>query len=134
MVEKCPGRMIVATFASNVGRVIQLIDSAIKYNRVVYLSGRSMINNVAICQELGYIKAPKNYIRQLKTFENMPDERMMILCTGAQGEEFSALARMSRGEHAQITLRKGDTVLLSASTIPGNEIQSMNMKDDLLER
>jgi ribonuclease J len=63
---------------------------------------------------------------------NMPDERVLILCTGAQGEEFSALARMSRGEHAQVKLEPGDTVLVSASTIPGNEIQSMNMKDDLV--
>lgn len=134
IVEKCDGRLIVATFASNVWRVIQLIDSAIKYNRVVYLSGRSMVNNVSICQELGYIKAPKKYIRNLKEIDSMPDDRVLILCTGAQGEEFSALARMARGEHAQVSLQNWDTVLVSASTIPGNEIQSMNMKDDLLQR
>lgn len=135
LVEKAPGRMIVATFASNVWRVIQLIDSAIKNDRVVFLSGRSMINNVEICQEIGYIKAPKGAIRKMNhDTANMPDERVLILCTGAQGEEFSALARMARNEHSQITLRPGDTVLVSASVIPWNEIQAMEMKDNLVER
>lgn len=125
--------MIVATFASNVGRVIQLIHSAIKYNRVVFLSGRSMVNNVEICQQLGYINVPKGTIRKLnEEVENMPDSRVMILCTGAQGEEFSALARMSRDEHAQISLRQGDTVLMSASTIPGNELQTSHMINKLI--
>jgi len=133
-VGKCKWRIVIATFASNVWRVIQLIDSAIKHDRVVYLSWRSMINNVAICQELWYIKAPKSYIRQLKNIDNMPDDRVMILCTGAQWEEFSALARMARDEHAQVTLQPGDTVLVSASVIPGNEIQAMDMKDRLCER
>lgn len=126
------GRIIVATFASNVGRVIQLIQSAIKYNRVVFLSGRSMINNVEICQQLGYIQVPKWFLRKLNDdVEQMPDERVLILCTGAQWEEFSALARMSRDENQQITLRKDDTVLLSSSTIPGNELQMAGMMDAL---
>lgn len=133
IVEKCPGRLVVATFASNVGRVIQLVHSAIRHNRVVFLTGRSMLNNVDICQQLGYINVPKWTLRKVNNdINNMPDERVLILCTGAQGEEFSALARMSRGEHAQVKLEPGDTVLVSASTIPGNEIQSMNMKDDLV--
>jgi ribonuclease J len=106
MVKDTDSRIIVATFASNVGRVIQLINSAIKYNKVVFLSGRSMINNVEICEQLGYIKVPKGTIRKINDdIENMPDNRVLILCTGAQGEEFSALARMARGEHPQVTLR-----------------------------
>lgn len=133
IIKESDGRMIVATFASNVGRVIQLIHSAIKYNRVVFLSGRSMINNVEICQQLWYINVPKGTIRKLnEEVENMPDSRVMILCTGAQGEEFSALARMSRDEHAQISLRQGDTVLMSASTIPGNELQTSHMINKLI--
>lgn len=133
IIKDSEGRMIVATFASNVGRVIQLIHSAIKYNRVVFLSGRSMVNNVEICQQLGYINVPKGTIRKLnEEVENMPDSRVMILCTGAQGEEFSALARMSRDEHAQISLREGDTVLMSASTIPGNELQTAQMINKLV--
>ena len=135
IVEKTEGRVIVATFASNVWRVIQLIQSAIRNNRTVYLSGRSMINNVEICQELWYIDVPKNYVRKLGwDISSMPDERVMILCTGAQWEEFSALARMARDEHAQVSLKSGDTVLVSASVIPGNEIQAMKMKDNLVER
>ncbi len=135
IIEKCPGRIVVATFASNVWRVIQLINSSIKNDRVVYLSGRSMINNVEICQELWYINVPKGHVRKINNdIENMPDERVMILCTGAQGEEFSALARMARNEHTQVSLREGDTVLVSASVIPGNEIQAMTMKDSLCLR
>ncbi|MEI8009072.1 MAG: hypothetical protein WCI00_06975 [bacterium] len=74
--------MVIATFATNIGRVIQIINSAIRYNRVVFLSGRSMINNVDICQQLGYINAPKGMIRKLDNeVNNMPDERVLILCT-----------------------------------------------------
>ncbi len=135
IIEKAPWRIVVATFASNVGRVIQLINSAIKYDKVVFLSWRSMINNVEICQELWYIKVPKWHIRKINNdVENMPDERVLILCTGAQWEEFSALARMARNEHTQITLKEWDSVLVSASVIPGNEIQAMNMKDSLVTR
>lgn len=135
IIGKAPWRIVVATFASNVWRVIQLINSSIKNDRVVFLSWRSMINNVEICQELGYIKVPKGHVRKINhDIENMPDERVMILCTWAQGEEFSALARMARNEHTQVSLREGDTVLVSASVIPGNEIQAMNMKDSLCMR
>lgn len=135
-IKEASGRIIVATFASNVGRVIQLIQSAIKYDRIVFLSGRSMENNVEICQELGYINVPKQMIKSIKKsgndVENLPEKRVMIICTGAQGEEFSALARMARGEHAQVTLQKGDTVLMSASTIPGNELQTAGMMNALV--
>jgi len=135
IVKSATGRLIVATFASNIWRVIQLVNSAVKYNRIVFLSGRSMENYTAICQQLGYITAPKGMVRKLNDdVENMPDDRVLILCTGAQGEEFSALARMARGEHAQITLRAGDTVLKSASVIPGNELQSEKMLNDLVVR
>lgn len=89
-------RMIVSTFASNVGRIIQIINSAIKYDKVVFLAGRSMIANVQLCQELGYITAPKGMIRQLSSeAESMPAEKVLVLCTGSQGEENSALVRMA---------------------------------------
>ena len=126
-------RMVIATFATNIGRVIQIINSAIKYNKVVFLSGRSMINNIDICQELGYITVPKGMIRKLDDDVNtMPDERVLILCTGAQGEEFAALTRMSRGEHPVVQLKKGDTILMSSSAIPGNELAINKMQNDLL--
>ena len=89
-------RMIVSTFASNVGRIIQIINSAIKYDKVVFLAGRSMIANVQLCQELGYITAPKGMIRQLSAeAESMPAEKVLVLCTGSQGEENSSLVRMA---------------------------------------
>lgn len=134
VVKKAPGRLIVASFASNVGRIIQLIHSAIKYNRVVYLSGRSMINNVEVCQHLWYINVPKGTIRKLTWSVEVPDERVLIICTGAQGEEFSALARMARGEHAHVTLKPGDTILRSATTIPGNEVQASIMINNLVTK
>lgn len=135
IVGSSTGRIIIATFASNVWRVIQLVQSAIRYNRTVFLSWRSMVNNVEICQELWYIDAPKTYVRKLtNNIDDLPDDRVMILCTGAQWEEFSALSRMANGEHAQVTLQPGDTILVSASVIPWNEIQAMNMKDALVQQ
>jgi len=128
-------RMVIATFATNIGRVIQIVNSAIRYNRVVFLSGRSMINNVDICQQLGYINAPKGMIRKLDNeVNNMPNERVLILWTWAQWEEFAALTRMSRGEHPQVTLKKWDTILLSSSTIPGNELAIDKMLNSLLSK
>ena len=127
-------RMIIATFASNVWRVIQIINSAVRYNRVVFLSWRSMLNNVEICQELWYIQAPKWMIRKMNAndMDNLPDERVIMLMTGAQWEEFAALTRISRNEHPMVTLRSDDTVLLSSSTIPGNELQLQKMLNDLV--
>ncbi|MFA7717967.1 MAG: RNase J family beta-CASP ribonuclease [Candidatus Absconditabacterales bacterium] len=134
-IKNTKGRILIATFATNIGRVIQIVNSAIRYNRVVFLSGRSMINNIDICQQLGYINAPKGMIRKLDNdVNNMPGDRVLVLCTGAQGEEFAALTRMSRGEHAQVTLSKGDTILMSASTIPGNESATNRMFNNLLAK
>lgn len=133
LIKNNKSRILVATFASNVGRIIQLINSAIKHDRVIFLSGRSMVNNVEICQELGYIKVPKGYIRKLdEDVNNMPDERVLILSTWAQGEEFAALTRMARGEHPIMQLKKWDTILMSASPIPGNETAVGNMINDLV--
>ena len=126
-------RIFVATFASNVGRVIQIINSAIKYNKVVFLSGRSMINIVEICQQLWYVNAPKQYIRKLDNdVNNIPDNRVLVLSTGAQGEEFAALTRMAKDEHNIVKIKKWDTILMSSSTIPGNESAMKKMFDDLV--
>lgn len=120
-------------FATNVGRAIQIIKNSIKHNKFVFLSGRSMVNNIEICQELGYVNVPKEYVRKLdKSADDMPDHKVVILCTGAQGEEFSALARMARNEHAQIKLRRGDTILLSSTTIPGNELAMQTLRNNLV--
>lgn len=126
-------RIVIATFASNIGRVIQIVNSAIKYNKVVFLAWRSLLNNVDICQELWYINVPKWMIRKIDDdINNMPDDRVLILCTWAQWEEFAALTRMSRWEHAQVELKKWDTILMSASTIPWNELAINKMMNDLL--
>ena len=135
IIKNTKTRMIIATFASNVGRIIQIINSAIKYNKVIFLSGRSMINNVEICQQLGYIQVPDGYIRKLSNeVETLPDERVLILSTGAQWEEFAGLTRMAKGEHNIMQLRKDDTILMSASTIPGNESAVGKMINDLVVR
>ena len=132
-IKNTSGRIFIATFASNVGRVIQIVNSAIKHNRVVFVSGRSLVNNIQLCQELGYIEVPKGMLRKLDDdVNNMPDERVLVLSTGAQGEEFAALTRMSRGDHPQISLAKGDAVIMSSSTIPGNELAIDKVQNALL--
>ena len=126
-------RLIIATFASNVGRVIQIIESAARCGKYVFLSGRSMVNYTEIATELGYIRVPKWVVRTVDNDINtLPDDKVILLCTGAQGEEFSALARMSRGEFAQVELRPGDTVMVSSRAIPGNEKQMAKMINTLV--
>ncbi len=135
IIKEVNGRLIIATFSSLVGRIKQIIDYAVKYNKVVFLSGRSMINNVEVAKELGYIKVPAGTIRQLNSdVEAMPDDRVVILTTWSQGEEFSALARIARGEHPQIKVREGDKILLSASPIAGNERSVHDMINALIRK
>lgn len=133
IIRDCKTRIILSTFASNIGRLMQIIDAAVKYNRVVFLAGRSMINNVKLCQELGYIRVPEHMIRPISPdIEQFPDERVLVLCTGSQGEEFSALVRMSNKTYKDFELKPGDSVLLSSHTIPGNEKSVIDMINDLV--
>ena len=120
------GRIIVATFASNLHRVQQVIYAAEKYNRKVALSGRSMINNVKIASDLGYLNIKKNTLIDMKNIKSYADDQIVVLSTGTQGEPLSALTRMANGEHKQIHLNETDTVILSSSAIPGNEIAINN--------
>ncbi len=120
------GRIIVATFASNLHRVQQVIYAAEKYNRKVALSGRSMINNVRIASELGYLHVKTNTLIDMKNVKNYADDEVVVLSTGTQGEPLSALTRMANREHKQISLNESDTVILSSSAIPGNEIAINN--------
>lgn len=115
-------RIIVATFASNLHRVQQIITAAEKYNRKVALSGRSMLNNVRIASELGYLKIKKNTLIDMKSIKKYADDELVILSTGTQGEPLSALTRMANREHRQISLNETDMVILSSSAIPGNEM------------
>lgn len=133
VIRDCKTRMVISTFASNIGRIIQIIDAAVKYNRVVFLAGRSMVTNVKLCQELGYIQVPEHMIRPVSAdINNMPDERVLVLCTGSQGEEFAALMRMSNKTYKDMELKPGDAVLLSSHTIPGNEKSVIGMINDLV--
>lgn len=120
------GRIIVATFASNLHRVQQVIYAAEKYNRKVALSGRSMLNNVKIASDLGYLKVKSNTLIDMKNIKSYADDEIVVLSTGTQGEPLSALTRMTNGEHKQIHLNETDTVILSSSAIPGNEIAINN--------
>lgn len=121
-----PGRIIVATFASNLHRVQQIIYAAEKYNKKVALSGRSMINNVRIANELGYLNIKKNTLIDMKSINSYAADEIVVLSTGTQGEPLSALTRMANGDHKQIHLNETDTVILSSSAIPGNEIAINN--------
>lgn len=133
VIRDCKSRMIVSTFASNIGRVMQIIDSAVKYNKIVFLAGRSMINNVKLCQELGYIRVPEKMIRPVgPEIEQLADDRVLILCTGSQGEEFSALVRMATSTYKDFSLKPKDVILLSSHTIPGNERPVIDMINDLI--
>ncbi|HUZ78785.1 MAG TPA: ribonuclease J [Chloroflexota bacterium] len=116
-----PGRIIIATFASLISRVQQVIDASAKHGRRVGVVGRSMVNNVAMARELGYLSDPAECLRPIEELAKLPLEQVVIVTTGAQGEPTSALSRMANRDHRQINIVKGDTVILSSSPIPGNE-------------
>jgi ribonuclease J len=118
---QCPGRIIISTFASNIYRIQQAMQTAGRYKRKVAVVGRSMVNNVAIAQELGYLDIPSDLMVKIQDIGKEPDERLVILSTGSQGEPLSALTRIAAQEHPQVKLKPGDSVILSASPIPGNE-------------
>ena len=128
---QAPGRIIVATFASNLHRVQQVIFAAEKYNKKVVLSGRSMINNVKIASSLGYLKIRSNTLIDMKNIKDYSDDQIVVLSTGTQGEPLSALTRMANNEHKQVHLNSSDTVILSSSAIPGNEMPINNTINNL---
>ncbi len=114
-------KLIVACFASHVHRVQQVMDAAVRHGRKVVYIGRSMVRNMTVAQELGYLKVPKNTLIELKQLENYPDNKVVMVSTGSQGEPLSALSRISSHEHPIVTAGPGDVVLLASSLIPGNE-------------
>ncbi|HHY71055.1 MAG TPA: ribonuclease J [Thermoanaerobacterales bacterium] len=114
-------RIIVATFASNIHRIQQIFDAAYKNDRKVAVVGRSMVNTVNIALELGYLTIPKSLLMDLDELNRLPKEKVVIITTGSQGEPMSALTRMAMSEHKKVEIMPGDTVLISASPIPGNE-------------
>jgi len=116
-----PGRVIIATFASLLSRVQQIVDTAARYERVVALVGRSMVNNVQMAIELGYLHFPKGMLIRAEDINKFPAERVVIICTGSQGEPTSALTRIANQDHRQVRIQPNDTVILSATPVPGNE-------------
>jgi ribonuclease J len=116
-----PGRVIVATFASLISRVQQVVDTAARYERVVALTGRSMINNVQMAIELGYLDVPKGMLIRAEDINKFNPEQVVIICTGSQGEPTSALTRIANQDHRLVRIQAGDTVILSATPVPGNE-------------
>ncbi len=115
------GRIIISTFSSNVHRIQQIIDAAQHYSRKVCFAGRSMVKIATMAQELGYLKVREDSIVALEKVKNLNDKRLVVITTGSQGEPMSGLVRMAGGEHNQIEIRSGDTVIFSAKPIPGNE-------------
>lgn len=114
-------RIIIATFASNVDRVQQIIDSAYKYGRKVVVEGRSMTNIIETAQELGYIKVPEHTLIDIARLKDYPDEKTVIITTGSQGESMAALSRMAQDIHRKIRIKPNDTIIFSSNPIPGNE-------------
>lgn len=133
ILRNAPGRVIVATFASLIARIQQVVNLSAKYNRKVAVIGRSMQQNTKMALELGYLSDPDHTIQPWEQVAHLPKERIAIVTTGAQGEPTSALSRMANRDHRQIQIRKGDTVVLSASPIPGNEEDVARNIDNLFK-
>jgi len=129
----CTKRIVVATFASNVHRVQQIVNSAVKYGRKIAVCGRSMINMINTARELGYIKCPDNLFIDIDMINNYTDNQLVIITTGSQGEAMSALTRMATGTHKKVKITQNDLVIISATPIPGNEKYVSKVIDDLMQ-
>lgn len=127
-------RIIIATFASNISRVQQIINCASKYDRKVAFSGRSMVNYMNVAKELGYLEVPENIIIDIDRLKDYPMEKIVLVTTGSQGEPMSALSRMAYSDHRKVSVGAGDFIIISANPIPGNERTVGNVVDELLKR
>ena len=131
LISEAPGRTIIATFSSQIERIRQILEFAAQTNRKVALDGFSMKLNIELAQKLGYIKIPKGVIISVEKTHEHPDNKVIIICTGGQGEERSALPRMVAGNHRHIKIGKKDTIIFSSSVIPGNERTVQRLRDNL---
>jgi ribonuclease J len=129
-----PGRVIVTTFASLVSRIQQVIDAAAKYQRRVFVVGRSMSDTVRMALELGYLNAPDGLLGRIDEVRGMPPDKVVFITTGSQGEPTSALVRMANRDHRQVHIQRGDTVVISATAIPGNEAVVNRTVDNLFKQ
>lgn len=133
-VSKAKGRVILAAFASHIHRIQQIINCAIKSKRKIAIDGRSMIKIFDICQKLKYLDMPRNILIDIEKAEKLPDNQVMVLCTGTQGEPMAALSRIANGTHKYITLRPTDRVIISSTPIPGNEKATSKNVNQLLKK
>ena len=131
-ISQAEGRVIITTFASSIHRVSMILELALKNGRKVGLLGRSMLNVIAKARELGYMRAPDELFVPIKQIRDLPDRETLLLMTGSQGEPLAALSRISRGEHPQVQVKSSDTIVFSASPIPGNTISVVNTVDRLM--
>lgn len=131
--NNCRKRIVVATFASNVHRVQQIVNCAIKYNRKIAVCGRSMINMISTARDLGYITCPDNLFIDIDMINNYVDEQLLIITTGSQGETMSALTRMASGTHRKVKITQNDLIIISANPIPGNEKHVSKVIDSLMQ-
>ena len=127
-------RIIIATFASNVDRVQQIINSACKYGRKVVVEGRSMVSIIQVAQELGYLSVPEHTLIEIDQLKNYPPEKTVLITTGSQGESMAALSRMAADVHRKVTIMPGDTVIFSSNPIPGNEKSVSKVINELSEK
>ena len=134
IVTASTGRVIIALFASNVARIQQLVDIALRTGRNVIFDGRSVLQTVAVARELGYLKCPNDKVLDIKEIKDIPDRQVLIITTGSQGEPLSALSRMATGLHRQVKIKRGDSVILSSKDIPGNEKPIANIINNLYKR
>ncbi len=134
IIPECRGQVMVATFSSNIHRIQQIADAAVASNRKMLINGRSMVSNIAIARQLGYLKIPDDLLIDLRDYPNLPRHRLLVLTTGSQGEPLSALSRIAMDEHKQIDLQSGDTVILSSKFIPGNEKAISEMINHIYRR
>lgn len=121
IIKNAPGRVIVASFSSHIHRLQQVCNASVAVGRKVVVTGRSMVTNTKIARELGYLKISDNDIVDAYDIGDIPDDKIVVLCTGSQGEPMSALARMANGDHKSLTITADDTVIISATPVPGNE-------------
>lgn len=131
IIGQAKGRVFTAVFSTNMNRVQMIVDAAARHGRKVALGGRSMLETAELAVRLGNLKIPKGTLVPLREAVNVPDSKLVVLCTGGQGEPGAAMSRMSSGEHPQFKLKKSDTVVISSTPIPGNEISYQQVGDDL---
>jgi len=134
IMREAPGRLIIATFASLISRIQQVVNVAVRNNRKIAIAGKSMVENTKMARELGYLEIPEGVLLSLNEIKNLPARQVVIMATGTQGEPMSVLTRLATGRHHSLRIRQGDTVVLSSHTIPGNEEMIHGVINRLFQR